>query len=464
MFQLAKSRPHVLNSQQERTPYRPTPHTPHPGHATPLRPPPRSFAESTSLSTTHALVPSSLPTIHRPRTRAALTVVTLFGLLTAANLPTSLYPLLATRLSIDAFGVTIAFASYVLSLMVGLVLFRRLSDSANRRTVILGALAATAIATAFLAVAPNLAWFCAGRALQGLAIAAATGTGSSALRVLLPGRPDLSGRLTLLGTSGGVAAGPVLGGLLSMAGAPTLTPFLVWATLLAFLIPVIWFVAPHLECRQAGVDRSAMPLPPRGSGAANIDRSIASAVSFAAAVGFTSFALFGFCLSLAPALFGTLFDTDSRPALGVLASLVLIASASMQLISLRGAWRVPVGLAAFAAGALLLGVSTAVSNPALTIIACLVAGAGQGIAFQAAFGAAVIAAPAAKHASTVNAIYLVTYAGSALPVLGLGFIARYMGLAQASLGFATLIALGCAALALTWFRQRASQAKLAAIR
>lgn len=391
--------------------------------------------------------------------RAALTVCTLFGLLTAANLPTSLYPLLAEQLRIDAFGVTIAFASYVLSLIVGLALFRRVSDSANRRTVLLGAVAATAVATLFLAIAPNLAWFCAGRAVQGLAIAAATGTGSSALRVLLPNRPDLSGRLTLLATSGGVAAGPVLGGLLSLVGSPTHTPFVAWSVLLAALIPAIWIIAPHVECRQPARQHLA-----GGQARPAVTRAESSAIGFAAAVGFTSFTLFGFCLSLAPALFGTVFSTESRPTLGVLASLVLIASASMQLLTLRGSWRIPIGLTAFACGAVMLGLGTWASNPALIVAACLIAGAGQGIAFQAAFGRAVAAAPVERHASTVNAIYLVTYLGSALPVLGLGFVASYVGLAAASLGFAALLAVGCAALATIWFRKRASQAPSAATR
>lgn len=449
------------------------PRFPHQGHAFSPRPAPRSPAESTPLSTTHARVQPSYPsnpTIHRPRIRAALTVLTLFGLLTAANLPTSLYPLLSERLSIDAFGVTIAFASYVLSLVVGLALFRGVSDTANRRTVLLGAIAATAIATLFLAIAPNLLWFCVGRAVQGLAIAAATGTGSSALRVLLPNRPDLSGRLTLLATSGGVAAGPVLGGVMSLGASPIHTPFAAWAALLTALMPVIWLVAPHVECGPVAAHPGAGS-DGAGECGGDVDgddvvgddgstRDRAATIGFAAVVGFLSFALFGFCLSLAPALFGALFATESRPTLGALASLVLIASATMQLLPLRGGWRIPLGLALFAGGALALGVGTVFATPSIVIAACLLAGAGQGIAFQAAFGAAVTATPSAQHASTVNRIYLVTYLGSALPVLGLGFVARFTGLEAASLGFAVLLALGCAVLAATWLRRRASQARL----
>lgn len=389
--------------------------------------------------------------LHRPRLRATLTALTLFSLLAAANLATPLYPLIERRLGIDSFGVTVAFSSYVLSLLAGLLLFRRLSDVLNRRTVLVCALAATAAATLALAFAPTLAWFCAARAVQGLAIAAATGTGSSALRVLLAGRSDLSGRLTLLATSGGVAAGPILGGLLSLLGIETVAPFIGWSMLLLALAPAILLIAPHRECRQEATGargrraetRAAEPDP-----AAETRADANSAIRFAAVVGFASFALFGLCLSLAPSLLSEMLATDSLPLLGLLASLVLLASATMQLLPLRGAWRAPLGLSLFAAGMLALGSAPAASAPALFVAGSLLAGAGQGVAFQAAFGAAVAAVPQSRHASTVNLVYAVTYLGSALPVLGLGLAARSLGLAPAVLGFGALVACGCALLAM----------------
>lgn len=411
------------------------------------------------MSTTPALAypPSAAPALSRPKTRATLTVLTLFGLLTAANLPTSLYPLIEGSLGIDAFGVTVAFSSYVLSLLVGLAVFRRVGDLANRRTVLVCALAATAVATLGLALAPTLAWFCLARAVQGLAIAAATGSGSSALRVLLPGRPSLSGRLTLLATSGGVAAGPVIGGLLSLTGDPIATPFVAWSLVLAALVPTILLVAPHVECEQPAAPAPAPRAPgdlgdPGELQASRLGRAVPE-IRLAALVGFASFALFGFCLSLAPAHFAELFGTDSRPALGLLSSLVLLSSASVQLLPLRGRWAAPVGLAAFATGTLTLGLATALASPALTVAACVLAGAGQGAAFQATFGAAVSAVPAERHASTVSAIYSVTYLGSALPVLGLGVAATAVGLTPAVLAFAGAIAAGCVLLTIAAVRR-----------
>lgn len=408
-----------------------------------------------ALAAPHLAV--AAPATVRPRIRVALTALTLSFLLIAANLSTPLFPLLERRLGLDSFGVSVAFSSYVLSMLVGLILFRRLADRLNRRTVLVTALSVAALATAALALAPSLGWFCAARAVQGLAIAAATGTASSAFRVLLAGRPQTAGRLTLLASSGGVALGPVLGGLLSETGDPLRTPYFSVALALALLAPVILAVVPHGACRPE--DAEPLPADPHGSmpaattpgaSSASAQRTgSASAVRRAAAIGFLSFSLFGFCLSLAPSTFAALLPVESRSAVGLLAALTLLASASVQLLPLRGTWREPVGLSVLAVGILLLGLAPLTGALGLVIAGGIAAGAGQGLAFQSAFGRAVASVPVSRTGATVSAIYTVTYLGSALPVLALGSAAGLVGLPLAVLGFAALVALGAVLAAVT---------------
>ncbi|QYM75867.1 hypothetical protein [Leucobacter luti] len=87
------------------------------------------------------------------------------------------------------------------------------------------------------------------------------------------------------------------------------------------------------------------------------------------------------------------------------------------------------------------------------IAASLLAGIGQGIAFQAAFTAATAAVDPAHHASTVSAIYTVTYLGSAIPVLTLGFLTERIGLAPAVFAFALAAAAACGVLAVVAARR-----------
>jgi MFS family permease len=388
--------------------------------------------------------PSTPPQLHRPRTRIAITSLALFALLVSANLSTPLFPLLEIRLGTGPLGITIAFSSYVLSLIVGLLLFRGVADRVNRRTVLVTALAVAALATAALAFAPTLGWFCVARAAQGVAVACATGTGSGALRALLPGRPALVGRLTLLATSGGVAAGPVLGGALSLVGVPLQTPFLVVAAVLAALVPVVLAVAPHGECgpQLAGIALPDAPDPrPDGPGSGGRNDPVAArSFRVAAATGFLSFTVFGFCLSLAPSHFATIAGTDSRPLIGLLAAVTLAASALVQLLPLAGGWRLPVGLTALAVALAGIAASGGVGAVWFLVAASALAGIGQGIAFQAAFTAATASVHPTRHASTVSAIYTVTYLGSAVPVIALGALAEQFGLPDAVMIFALVAA------------------------
>lgn len=394
-----------------------------------------------SLSTPSQPAP---PQLHRPRTRIAIASLALFALLVSANLSTPLFPLLERRLGTGALGISIAFSSYVLSLIVGLLLFRGVADRVNRRTVLVAALAVAALATAALAFAPALGWFCAARAAQGVAVACATGTGSGALRALLPGRAALVGRLTLLATSGGVAAGPVVGGMLSLVGAPLQTPFLVVAAVLAVLVPVVLAVAPHDECapRLAGIALPDAPDPrPDGPGPSGRNDPIAARrFRIAAATGFLSFTVFGFCLSLAPSHFAEIVGTDSRPVIGLLASVTLASSALVQLLPLSGARRLPVGLIALAVALAGIAAAGGVGAAWFLIAASALAGVGQGVAFQAAFTAATASVHPARHASTVSAIYTVTYLGSAVPIIALGALAERFGLPDAVTVFALIAA------------------------
>lgn len=399
----------------------------------------------------------------RPAIRAALAGLALFTLLVSANLATPLFPLLEVRLGFGPVGTTIAFSSYVLSLIAGLVIFTRFADVTNRRTVLVTSLLIASFATAWLAYAPSLLWFILGRALQGVAIACATGIASGALRALCSGGPPVASRLTLVASAGGVAMGPIIGGALSQVGDPVATPFAVVAIMLVLLVPAIILAAPYWACeppepapRAAAAQSAAAPASHDGrrtrvGPAAQVGPGTQAGRQtrtfwHAAAMGFLSFTVFGFCLSLAPSFFSATLGVDSRAAIGVLAAITLATSALAQLLPLHGAWRFPGGLLLLMISMGALAWGGAVGSAALVIGACAAAGIGQGIAFATAFGAATAAVSPAQHGSTVTKIYIVTYLGSAIPVLALGGLTEALGISPAVSLFAVVTAAGCGAL------------------
>ncbi len=281
-------------------------------------------------------------------------------------------------------------------------------------------------------------------------MAIGTGASAAALRELMPSRPEWASRFTLLSSSGGVAAGPVVGGMLSLLPDHTQAPFAVHSlVLLLLLVPLLLLDArPAADPAPAGQGRNY--LRPRLPALA---RSARGTFWLAAATGFVSFAVFGFCLSLAPGYFAHIMQADSRPVIGVLAAVTLAGSALSQLLSLRGRFLVPAGLLLLGISVVLIAAAGTLQSPILLVGASIGAGLGQGAAFRVVFNDVAAAVEPARHAQVISAVYIVTYLGSALPVLGLGLAVKAWGLQASITGFAAPIALSCAALAVAAHRR-----------
>lgn len=376
-------------------------------------------------------------------TRLVLAGVVMFTLLLGANLATPLYPLLQVQLGLGPLGVTVAFASYVLALVAVLVLAGHWSDHIGRRAALVLAVALGLAGSLVFAGAGSLWMLCAGRALQGIAVGLATGASSAALRELLPLKPEWASRFTLLASSGGVAAGPFIGGLLSLLPGPLSTPFLVHCALLLLLLVPLWLLDARPAIRPADGPRPYAALAPKRPAVSRESRSI---FALAAAVGFLSFAVFGFCLSLGPGYFSAVAGTGSRPVMGLLAGLTLGASAVSQLLALRGRLLLPAGLAVLGAAVVLMAAAAAWHNPVLLVAASIAAGLGQGTAFRLVFNELASRAAPSEHAQVISAVYVITYLGSAVPVIGLGLASSVVGLENAVTGFAVIC--GVAALGL----------------
>ena len=382
--------------------------------------------------------------------RLAMAGAVIFTLLVGANLATPLYPLLQAGLGLTSLDISVAFSAYVLALASTLLLAGHWSDHIGRRAALLLAVLTGLTGGVVFAHAENLAALSAGRALQGIAVALATGASSAALRELLPQRPEWASRVTLLASAGGVAAGPAIGGVLSLLPPPTSTPYLVHSVVLAALLVPLCLLRARPAIKPADGPRPLKALAPRRP---SISHEARDAFWVAAAVGFLSFAVFGFCLSLAPGYFAGLLGVDSRPLIGVLAGLTLGASALSQLVTIRSRFAVPAGLAVLGGSVILIAAAGVWSSPWLLVAASLAAGAGQGIAFRTVFNDVAGKVEASRHAQIISTVYVITYMGSALPVIGLGFATAAYGLGGAVTGFVVLCGAAAAALAVLTLRR-----------
>lgn len=357
--------------------------------------------------------------------RLMLSGLVLFVLLCGANLATPLYLSLQTELGLGELGTTVAFASYVLALMCCLVSIGHWSDHIGRRAALLAAVLVGLVGTVVFAGAQGLVGLCVGRALQGASVAVATGASAASLRELLPGKPQWASRFTLLASSGGVAIGPLLGGLLALLPGGTTTPFVIHCVVLLLLMIPLTLVQARPAIALAAVGERRKVLAPR---AALIPAQANREFWMAALTGFLSFAVYGFILSLAPGHFSVVFSVSSLPLIGLLAGLPLMVSALIQLRKLPGSWKQPAATMVLTVGILSLLLGLEASSLSVVVISMILLGLGQGVAFQTAFGAAVDTVALNEHARTVSSVYVLTYLGSALPVIGLGWAAGVFGL------------------------------------
>ncbi|GAB3932847.1 hypothetical protein GCM10027614_02760 [Micromonospora vulcania] len=91
--------------------------------------------------------------------------------LVGTTVPTPLYPLYEREFGFSSLTVTLVYAVYALGVVVGLLVFGRLSDQIGRRPVIIVALVLSVAADAVFLAAVDLAMIVVGRVIAGLSAA-----------------------------------------------------------------------------------------------------------------------------------------------------------------------------------------------------------------------------------------------------------------------------------------------------
>ncbi|MEO7753120.1 MAG: MFS transporter [Terracoccus sp.] len=337
-----------------------------------------------------------------------------------ATVPTPLYALYQARDGFSSAMVTVVFAAFAVGVMLSLYLVGHLSDTVGRRPLVLFAIVTeVASATIFLSSAALPALLVA-RLLCGIGVGALAATATAHLGELhLADRPDeRTGRpATVAGLAniGGLALGPLVGGLLAeLAPAPLRLPYAVFLVLLLVAAAAVALVPETVERpRTRPAYRPQRVVVPRES---------RSAFAAAGAAAFTAFAVFGMFTALAPTfLVRVLHESDHIVAGAVTFS--VFAAAALAQVGAAG-WStqrsLQVGAAAQVLG--LLGVlagAAAGSLPAF-VAGGVVAGAGVGLFFRSAVGRAGSLAPVEVRGETLSAIFLTAYAGLTVPVLLIG--------------------------------------------
>lgn len=357
-------------------------------------------------------------------------------------LPTPLYVLYQARDHFSTFMITLIFAAYAVGVVASLFLAGHLSDWAGRRRMVLLAVATNMVSGLLFLVWPATAGLIVARVVSGVSVGMLTATATAYLNELhAAARPGAgTTRSEIVATAanlGGIGLGPLLAGLLAQyAGHALVIPYLVSEALMltgALALAAVPETANVLRGELRPAYRPQRVSVPQ----AHRPRFLATAVA-----GGAVFALFGLFTSVAPSLLADLLHNSSHAVAGVVAFAVFGASALAQILFGRASRRgqAGLGIAAVLAGLALVTASVWLPSFWLLLIGGIVAGAGAGTAFRGLVATVISITPASARGEGLAGLFLGSYIGLAIPVVGLGVATLWVSLQVSVLGLAVALA------------------------
>ena len=383
---------------------------------------------------------------------AALALAVLFA---GNNLPSALYGLLRVEFGYSSLVQTLLYAvPVVLVVLPGLLVFGTLSDVTGRRGLIAAGLVAFGTGDVLFITADDTGWLFAARLLQGLGIALASAAATATLSDTAAGMSadriqgqKVAALTATMSITGGLAAGPLLGGALAQyAPDPRVVPFAVHLGLVVAALAVAWCIPgkDQAAARQWRIARLKIP-----EGVRRSFPEIASAE-------FVAWAVLGVFSAVIATLIGTILRTGNLAVTAGSLTLMIGASAAAQLAArwlrpLTAQWA---GLSALATGLSLLVVTTATRTVAFAVLAMIGSGVGHGLVFAGSLSEVTVATPARKRGAVLGVVYFVNYLGLGFPVIGVGVLSLRLGLVQATSAVSVAIAVLCLLLIPWAFRVR----------
>jgi MFS family permease len=355
-------------------------------------------------------------------------------------LPTPLYVLYQARDGFSTFMITVIFAAYAVGVVASLFLVGHLSDWAGRRRMVLFAVLVNMLSGLVFLLWPATPGLIVARLVSGVSIGMLTATATAYLSELHAlARPGAGrSRSEIVATAanlGGIGLGPLLSGLLAQyLGHALVLPYLVAEALM-----LGGAIALALAPETAAVPERRPAYRPQRVSVPAAQRPVFLA---AATVGGVAFALFGVFTSVAPSLLAGLLHNDSHAVAGLMAFAVFGASAAAQIVFNRASRRAQIGLglAALLTGLAMVTAAAWLPSFWLLLAGGIVAGAGAGAAFRGTVATVISITPAHMRGEGLAGLFLGSYIGLAIPVVGLGVATLWVSMQVALLGFAVALA------------------------
>ena len=361
-------------------------------------------------------------------------------LMLSSSVPSALYVLYQQRWDLSSGMVTVVFALYAVTVLLGLLLFGSLSDTLGRRPVLGAGVVLAIVSMALFATAQGLGLLLAARAVQGLAVGLATGAMGAALLELTPrDRPALGAQVNSAGPTVGIGLGGLGAGLLvQYAPAPTVLSYVLLIG--AFAVTLVGVVRMGESAPGGGGRLRVVPHRIR------VPRAVRGRFAVLVLTIVAVWSVGGFYLSLGPHLALSLLRSTNYLVGGATVALLAGAATAAQLLlgrteALRTAG---LGLTGLLAGLGLVLLALGLGSAGVFLAATAVLGSGWGAAFLGSFRALSALAEPAHRGELTAAVYVFAYLAMSVPAVLAGMLTNVHGLHRTSVGFMAAVAGVCA--------------------
>ena len=349
--------------------------------------------------------------------------------------PAMVYRIYADEWHLAVTTTTAIFAIYPIVVVLTLLGFGDLSDQIGRRATMLIGLAASLAGVFAFAVAPDVIWLFAGRALMGIGVGLTASPSTAAMvEFSAPGQSQRAASVAAAAQAAGFAAALLLGGgLVEYAPLPTRLTFWVLFAVLALLFVATWGLPREAG---AGAGRWRIRTP-------SVPRNLRGIFALASLAVMTAYAHGVLILSLGGQVAHDLVGSSNAFVNGAILSLFAIVSGIVGVAAKRLNPRTAMvlGALASASGVGLLAIAAARHALPIYLAATAIAGVGYSLLFFAGLAVINAAATPQHRGGILAALYLIAYLSLGSVALVLGFIAR-----SASLGLAIDVGAGVIAL------------------
>lgn len=334
------------------------------------------------------------------------------------NLATGMMPLYRARWDLAPLLITVVFAVYLLALVPTLTVLGRPANRSGWWWRIAAGATAGVAADVVMALADSAAVACVARVAAGLSVGLVTGSVSGLIleRVGDRGRTTMA-TATVLGSAVGTIAAAVVAQYLP---APTVTVYLVHGVLLAVVA-----IAVVLDRAATAPSVAAVGSTPSSTARHHPTTGYLS--------GIAAWVSAGLVVALLPSYGATVLHTRDLAVLAAPVTVYLVAAwLAQRLIPVTSRLaEPPVAQAFIVVGVIVAGLVPVVPDVTTLLVAGVVAGIGQGLAYRAGLQIVSAASGPGDHARAASRYAAVAYLFAAVATIGFGAVATASSMSSA---------------------------------